>query len=112
MAHNTLVAADANAPPVTRILAEFVASHPSQGWDAGVEREAQRTLLNWTGCAIGASRHATVDAALAAIRELEPSAQATILGRAERVDVGSAAMLNGIASLSSLSVPVPPISVS
>jgi len=98
MAHNTPVVADANAPPVTRILAEFVASHPSQGWDAGVEREAHRTLLNWTGCAIGASRHATVDAALAAIRELEPGAQATILGRAERVDVASAAMLNGIAS--------------
>ena len=29
MAHNTKVAADANAPPITRILAEFVAEHPS-----------------------------------------------------------------------------------
>jgi 2-methylcitrate dehydratase PrpD len=91
MAHNTVVAADADAPPVTRILAEFVASHPSQGWDASVEREAHRTLLNWTGCAIGASRHATADAALAAVRELAPSPQATILGRPERVDVASAA---------------------
>jgi 2-methylcitrate dehydratase PrpD len=98
MAHNTRVTADPNAPPVTRILAEFVATHPSRGWDAGVEREAHRTLLNWVGCAIGASRHATVEAALGAVRELAPAAQATILGRAERVDVASAAMLNGIAS--------------
>ncbi len=98
MAHNTVVPADPRAPPVTRILAEFVASHPSQGWDASVEREAHRTLLNWTGCAIGAARHATADAALAAVRELAPSPQATILGRPERVDVASAAMLNGIAS--------------
>ncbi len=46
-----------NAPPVTRMLGEFVAKHPSQGWDASVEREAHRTLQNWVGCAIGASHH-------------------------------------------------------
>lgn len=98
MAHNTRVTADPNAPPVTRILAEFTSTHASQGWDAGVEREAHRTLLNWAGCAIGASRHPTVEAALKAVQELAPGAQATILGRAERVDIGSAAMLNGITS--------------
>ena len=98
MAHNTQVKADANAPPVTRILADFVATHPSRGWDAGVDKEAHRTLLNWVGCAIGAARHPTVEAALAAVRELAPSSQATILGRSERVDMGSAAMLNGITS--------------
>ena len=38
MAHNTKVTADANAPPITRILAEFVATHPSRGWDDGVEQ--------------------------------------------------------------------------
>ena len=98
MAHNTTVAADTSAPPVTRILAEFVAGHPSRGWNDGVEREAHRTFLNWAGCAIGAAHHPTLDAALAAVRELAPSAQATILGRSERVDIASAAMLNGISS--------------
>ena len=98
MAHNTRVTAEQDAPPVTRILAEFVATHPSRGWDAGVEHEARRTLLNWVGCAIGASRHATVEAALAAVLELAPGAQATILGRSERVDIASAALLNGITS--------------
>ncbi len=98
MAHNTRVTAQPDAPPVTRILAEFVATHPSGGWDAAVEREARRTLLNWVGCAIGASRHPTVEAALAAVHELAPTPQATILGRSERVDIASAALLNGITS--------------
>ena len=98
MANDAHVAAKLDAPPVTRILAEFVASHSSRGWDAAVDREAHRSLLNWVGCAIGASRHPTVEAALAAVIELQPSAQATILGRSERVDTASAALLNGITS--------------
>jgi len=98
MAHNTQVTSDPDAPPVTRILADFVATHPSQGWNEGVEREAHRTVLNWAGCAIGAARHPAVEAALAAVRELAPAAQATVLGRSERVDIASAALVNGIAS--------------
>ena len=98
MAHNTQVNADPNAPPITRILAEFVAHHPSRGWSDAVDREAVRTISNWAGCAIGAARHATVEAALKAVTELEPSKQAGILGRSERVDVASAALLNGISS--------------
>ncbi len=98
MAHNTQVNTDANAPAVTQILADFVATHPSKGWSEGVEHEAHRTVLSWAGCAIGASQHPTVEAALAAVLELAPAAQATILGRGERVDMGSAALLNGITS--------------
>jgi len=98
MAHNTQVAADTDAPPITRLLAEFVAGHPSTGWDSGVEHEAHRTLLNWVGCAVGGSRHDTIEAALRAVQELEPSAQASVLGRIERVDMASAALLNGISS--------------
>ena len=37
-----------------------------------------------------------IEAALAAVLEFTPSAQATILGRSERVDMGSAALLNGM----------------
>ena len=98
MAQNTRVAADANAPPVTRLLAGFVALHPSAEFPASAEREAERTLLNWVGCAIGASRHSTLAAALAAVQELAPSPQAAVLGRNDRVDMGSAALLNGISS--------------
>ena len=98
MAHNTVVSADTQAPPVTSIVARFVSGHPSRGWSDAVEHEAHRTFYNWLGCAIGASRHEAADAALAAVAMLEPSAQASVLGRAERVDMASAALVNGITS--------------
>jgi 2-methylcitrate dehydratase PrpD len=98
MAQNSTVAADPSAPPVTRILAQFASGHPSRGWSDAVEREAHRTLLNWVGCAIGAARHPTLEAALAAMQELAPAPQASVLGRRERVDMASAALLNGISS--------------
>ena len=98
MARNTHVAADHHAPPITQILARFVATHPSRGWSDAVDREAHRTFLNWAGCAVGAARHEAMTAALAAVRMLDPAPQSTILGRAERVDMAGAALLNGISS--------------
>ena len=98
MARNTVVNADTSAPAVTRILAEFVAQHPSRGWSEVVDHEAHRTFYNWLGCAIGAAHHEAADAAVAAVRLLEPSAQATVLGRSEMLDMGSAALVNGITS--------------
>ena len=98
MARNTTVKADNNAPAITELLAKFVVSHPSRGWDDQVEREAHRTFANWVGCAIGPSGHETVQAALAAVNELAPAPQASLLGRAEKVDMANAAMLNGISS--------------
>jgi 2-methylcitrate dehydratase PrpD len=98
VAHNTHVPADTQAPPVTGILARFVATHASRGWSDAVEREAHRTFYNWLGCAIGAARHEAADAALAAIAMLQPAPQVTVLGRSERVDMASAALVNGITS--------------
>ncbi|MCE2780281.1 MmgE/PrpD family protein [Limnohabitans sp.] len=98
MTINTAVAADHNAPPITAELAKFVAEHPSKGWSDEVEHEAHRTFLNWLGCAIGAAKHEAVESALAAVNMLAPSQQATIAGRSERVDMASAALINGISS--------------
>ena len=98
MARDTGIAAETRAPPVTQILADFVASHPSKGWSEAVEHEAHRTLQNYFGCAIGASHHPTLEAALAAVDEFAPAPQASVFGRRERVDMASAAMLNGISS--------------
>ncbi len=98
MARNTAVSADHHAPPITRALAHFVATHPSRGWSDAVEAEAHRTLLNWLGCAIGAAHHESTSAALAAVQMLQPAPQAAVLGRSERVDMASAALVNGISS--------------
>jgi len=98
VARNTHVPADTSAPPVTAILADFVASHPARGWSDAVEHEAHRTFYNWLGCAIGAARHEAADAALGAVQLLQPAPQATVLGRGEKVDMASAALVNGITS--------------
>ena len=98
MARNTQVAADHNAPPVTHLLAHFVATHPSRGWSDAVDHAAHRTFLNWLGCAVGAAEHESVQAALAAVRLLQPAPQASVLGRRDKVDMASAALLNGISS--------------
>jgi len=98
MARNTQIAADHDAPPITQMLADFVATHPSRGWSDAVEHEAHRTFLNWAGCAVGAATHEAMQAALAGVQMLQPAPQATVLGRSERVDMASAALLNGISS--------------
>lgn len=98
MARNTHVPADHNAPPVTATLARFVATHPSRGWSDAVEHEALRTFTNWLGCAVGAAQHESAHAALAAVQLLQPAAQASLLGRSEKVDMASAALINGISS--------------
>ncbi len=101
MARNTQVSADLNAPPITQILANFVAHHPSRtqgGWSQAVDHEAHRTFLNWLGCAVGASHHDAANAALRAVQMLQPSAQASVLGRRDKVDMASAALINGISS--------------
>jgi len=98
MARNTIVKAEGNAPPITRILAEFTVGHPSNGWMHSVDQEAHRTFANWVGCAIGAAQHETVNAAVAGVMELSPAPQASLLGRGERVDIANAALINGISS--------------
>jgi 2-methylcitrate dehydratase PrpD len=98
MARNTQVAADHHAPPVTQVLAQFIAHHPSRGWSDAVDHEAHRTFMNWVGCAVGAAHHDTAQAALGAVLALQPAAQASLLGRRERVDMASAALINGISS--------------
>jgi 2-methylcitrate dehydratase PrpD len=98
VARNTQADADTQAPPITATLARFVSGHASRGWSEAVEHEAHRTFYNWLGCAIGAARHEAADAALAAVRMLDPAPQASILGRGERVDMASAALVNGITS--------------
>ena len=98
MTRNTTVKADHNAPPITDLLARFIVNHPSRGWDEQVDQEAHRTFANWLGCAVGPSDHETMEAALAAVQELAPSPQATLVGRREKVDIANAALLNGISS--------------
>jgi len=83
---------------VTRNLARFVVSAKAADLPAAVRKEARRTVLNWMGVALGGSRHETVDNALAALSPFSGPAQASILGRKERLDIMHASLMNGISS--------------
>jgi 2-methylcitrate dehydratase PrpD len=64
----------------------------------GVRREVGRSLLNWMGVAVGASRHEAVEIALAAVTPFSGPPQTGIFGRSERLDAVNAALINGISS--------------
>jgi 2-methylcitrate dehydratase PrpD len=85
-------------PPVTQILARFACGTRGDTIPGAMRHEALRALLNWMGCAIGASHHETIERALAALRPFAGPAQATVLGRGDRLDILNVALLNGIAS--------------
>jgi len=83
---------------VTRTLAKFIVSHRYADVPQRVRHEAARSFLNWVGCAVGASRHETVERALAALNEFSGPREATVLGRGDRLDIMLAALMNGITS--------------
>jgi 2-methylcitrate dehydratase PrpD len=84
--------------PPTHTLARFVVEHEPSRLPQAVRHEAARSILNWLGCALGASRHETVERALAALSPFSGPREATVLGRSERLDVMQAALVNGISS--------------
>ena len=83
---------------VTRTLAKFIVNHRYADVPQKVRHEAARSFLNWVGCAVGASRHETVENALAALSEFSGPREATVLGRGDRLDIMLAALMNGTTS--------------
>jgi 2-methylcitrate dehydratase PrpD len=86
------------ATDVTLRLARYLVASKPQDLPEPVRKEAARTFLNWVGCAVGGSRHETLEIAIGALQPFSGPAQASILGRGERMDVLHAAMLNGVSS--------------
>ena len=83
---------------VTGVLARYLVQSRWEDIPERVRHEASRALLNWLGCAVGSCRHETVERALGAMLPFSGAPQAAILGRAERMDVLNAALVNGISS--------------
>jgi 2-methylcitrate dehydratase PrpD len=88
----------AAATEVTRKLARYVVGARREDVPEAVRKEGARTLLNWVGCAVGGSRHETVEIAIRALSPFSGPAQASVLGRKERMDVLHTALMNGISS--------------
>ena len=83
---------------VTKTLARYIVQSRREEIPAEVRHEAARALLNWCGCAIGASRHETINNMLAAVLPFAGQPQAQILGRRERSDCLHATLVNGVSS--------------
>ncbi len=90
--------ATADPRDVTGVLARYIVSAKEPDLPATVRKEARRTLLNWAGCAIGGSQHETAAIAIATLAPFAGPAQASILGRRERLDILNTALINGISS--------------
>ncbi len=82
----------------TRTLARYAAAVRFEDLPAPVVHEARRAMVNWAGCAIGASGYPAVENAWRAMRPFAGAPQAALLGRRERTDIQHAALVNGISS--------------
>lgn len=83
---------------VTKTLAKFIVEHRYGDIPEKVRHEAARSFLNWVGCAVGASRHETVERALEALSDFSGPREATVLGRGDKLDIMLAALMNGMTS--------------
>ena len=82
----------------TREIACFAACSRPADVPSAIRHEATRALVNWIGLPINMCRHDTVERTLAAFIEFSGPRHASLLGRADKIDVVKAALLNCIAS--------------
>jgi 2-methylcitrate dehydratase PrpD len=85
-------------PAVTQILARRIAEAKGSDIPPAVRKEAVRSLLNYTGCAIGGSQHETIGIAISALAPFAGPGQASLLGRTQRLDIMNTAFVNGVSS--------------
>ncbi|SAK85205.1 MmgE/PrpD family protein [Caballeronia catudaia] len=88
------------APPdtLTHDVASFVFRTTSTDLSPSSRESAKRALVNILGCCIGGSRHEIVETAARALIPLAGGQTCTLLGRPERVDVLTAALINALSS--------------
>lgn len=83
---------------ITKNLVDNVLKTRLEDIPEEVKLHGQKSLLNWLGVAIGAANHPSVDIVLSLKEELEWSEDITILGRKEKSDMLTAALINGMSS--------------
>lgn len=79
---------------VTRQLAQLVAATRREDIPATVMHQAKRSVMNFFAVALAGCRTSPVEIALATLAPFSGGQQATLVGRSERIDALSAALLN------------------
>jgi 2-methylcitrate dehydratase PrpD len=80
---------------VTRLLARHIAQSRFADLPEAVVAAGRRGVLDWLGCALAGSRHATLDILASVMQELNGQPQATVLGRQSKAGLLEAAVING-----------------
>jgi 2-methylcitrate dehydratase PrpD len=80
---------------VTRLLARHIAHARFADLPEAAVAAGRRGVLDWLGCALAGSRHATLDILAAVMQELNGQPQATVLGRRSKAGLLEAATING-----------------
>jgi len=83
------------APPdVTRELSRFVCRARWEQLPDAVRHEGKRSILNFIATALAGCREDAIEHTLASLMTFSKGGQATVIGRAERLDALSASFLN------------------
>ncbi|MDE2006373.1 MAG: MmgE/PrpD family protein, partial [Rhodospirillales bacterium] len=83
---------------LTRTLAARAAATRWEDLAPHVRQAAAQAVLDMVGCALAGAREPLADALFAELAEAGGAAQAGLIGRAERLPIASAALLNGAAA--------------
>jgi 2-methylcitrate dehydratase PrpD len=84
--------------PIAETLGRFIAASRADDIPRAVYHEAKRALLNFFATALGVAAHPAVDTAVKVLREFAGPAQASLIGRGERVDMLNASFVNALAA--------------
>ena len=87
-----------DTPDVTAKLARYTFATRWEDVPANVRHQAKRSFTNLFAVALAGCRTQPIEIALASLAEFSGGKQATIIGRAERIDALSAAFLNAAAA--------------
>ncbi|WP_139315294.1 MmgE/PrpD family protein [Mongoliimonas terrestris] len=80
---------------LTMALSRFVADLDFNDLSAGTVHAAKRGVMDWLGCALAGSRHATLDRLLPVLAMLSGDARFPVVGRPTRLGLLESAMANG-----------------
>jgi 2-methylcitrate dehydratase PrpD len=83
---------------VALCLGRFVSTAQWRDMSDTLRHDAKRSLINFFGGAIGAAHHADIDTLAAVLDTFSGPREATVLGRAQRLDALSASTLNAISA--------------
>ena len=88
----------APAENATGQIVDYVLRAKSSDLPAAVRKEGLRSFFNVLGCTIGGAKHTAVETTWAALKPFSGGPHATLIGRGERTDALTAALINTLAS--------------